>query len=396
MGKLNLGYNHHEYNFYGAPAFYQNMDRTVHDFSGDARIDLHAGDKASIGLIGGGMYGKIDDARLLDVPFNSLKGSAQARAFVGRHMLTAGLEAARHSYEPDLGIIDGSMDPDQSRSLKSFKAQIGFEGTVRRGLHLRVGGAFYNTEDVTENKISRFYPYVSLSKALPGVGEVFADFSPEIISQSILERIQINRFLNASSELSYTDYPINLKAGWRKRAANGMTFEIAYLYKKVEHLGIEIDDSIDGLWQLSYGGMGESGYKSTLQGIQFVTDWQLSDQFTLWGATSVLDYSQLDGVAGGKIPYHANVTGSGMLQFRPGYGLRLELSGKYVGSRSIDVWGSRDLDPYVLLNFHLGKRFGNNFEAGVSVYNIFNQKFEIRDMYREPDMVSAGVVKMYW
>ena len=109
-----------------------------------------------------------------------------------------------------------------------------------------------------------------------------------------------------------------------------------------------------------------------------------------------MDYSSLNDPAGGNLPYHANVNASVMAQFLPGQGFRLELSGRYVGSRFANTLGSEELDPYVLLNFHLGKRFAGNFEAGVSIFNILNQDFEIRRGYLEPDMVSAGILRMYW
>jgi outer membrane receptor protein involved in Fe transport len=85
-----------------------------------------------------------------------------------------------------------------------------------------------------------------------------------------------------------------------------------------------------------------------------------------------------------------------MARLLPGHGFRLELTGRFVGSRYADLWGREEIDPYILLNFHVGKRLADNFEIGVSVFNILNQDYEIRKGYREPDLVSTGVLRMYW
>lgn len=392
-GNLDVQYGYQGYKFYGSP--FTPMKRTIQDLTGNARINLHASQKLSIGFYGGGLMGSVKDDEE-KVPAHSLFGSVQVHGFVGPHLITANLDATKHSYERNK--IDGGPDqknPHNWDKIKSFKLGLGFEGTVKRGLHLRAGGTLFENEDMAGKKISRFYPYASLSKAVPQVGEIFAEFTPEILSGSLFDMIAINRYFSSYSVVSFVNYPITIHAGWRKRTAQGITWEASYIYKKVEHLGIEVDPFRSGIWSMEYGLQGK-GFKTTLQGMQFVADWQTSAQVSLWGTISVLDYSLLEHTIGGNIPYHANVTGSTMVQFRPGSGFQLELSAKYVGKRFVDLWGSKEFDPYVLANFHIGKRFRNNIEAGVSIYNLFNQKFEIRDLYQEPDMVSTGVLKFYW
>ncbi len=131
-------------------------------------------------------------------------------------------------------------------------------------------------------------------------------------------------------------------------------------------------------------------------------NWQQSDVLTMWASAAVIDYSNLErlssdkGLIIGNVPYHANVSGDFTLDISPGGGVKFELIGKYVGKRNILAISDEKLDPYFLVDMTIGKKLNKKFAVSVKIFNLFNQKYEIRRGYDQPDMVSAGNINIYW
>ena len=80
----------------------------------------------------------------------------------------------------------------------------------------------------------------------------------------------------------------------------------------------------------------------------------------------------------------------------PGGGVKFELIGKYIGSRYISAFLDEKLDPYFLVDMEIGKRLNERIAISAKIFNLFNQQYEIRKGYEQPDMVSAGNISYYW
>jgi outer membrane receptor protein involved in Fe transport len=98
----------------------------------------------------------------------------------------------------------------------------------------------------------------------------------------------------------------------------------------------------------------------------------------------------------GNIPYHPNVSGDFTLDISPGGGVKFEMTGRYIGSRFISAFADDKLDSYFLVDMSISKRLNKNVSLSVKIFNLFNQKFETRRNYDQPDMVSVGGINFYW
>lgn len=241
------------------------------------------------------------------------------------------------------------------------------------------------------------------------MGEIYGEFAPDISVINLVRALNKNRYIDAHSWFSYVDTPLSLKIGWKNRKLTNFNWEVYYLYQKLENFGIEIEQFAqtpslvtmpNGIWDLSYY------YKTELQGLGFLMNWQQSDVLTLWASAAVLDYSDLEYVGPreheydwtiiGNVPYHSNVSADFTLDISPGGGVKFDLTGEYIGSRYISIEKDDKLDPYFLVDMTIGKRFSKKIAFSAKIFNLFNQKYEIRRGYDQPDMVSAGSISYYW
>jgi len=98
----------------------------------------------------------------------------------------------------------------------------------------------------------------------------------------------------------------------------------------------------------------------------------------------------------GNVPYHPNVSGDFTLDISPGGRVKFELTGRYVGKRFVSAFGGGELDPYFLVDMTIGIRMSEKIAISAKIFNLFNQKYETRNGYDQPDMVSAGDISYYW
>ena len=381
-GVLGLDYTQGMYKFYGSH-FYSDVERNTKFLNGMFQTNFRRWASWDIGLEAGGRIGKIDDIE--DSPERGLNGRFSVKKIAGSSLIKGEI------------FYDGEFlnrDDEWSR-IDLLKGNFEIEGNIRNVFRLKVGVNVFNVTDTADEKLTRFYPYASLANSIPGLGEIYGEFAPDVSIINMITALNKNRYIRTHTNFSYVDTPLSLKVGWKNRKLQNFNWEVYYLFQKFENFGIE-HEVFPGLWWLRYN------YKTQLQGIRFLMNWQQSDVLTLWASAGVLDYSKLEfngyipQYIIGNVPYHPNVSGDFTLDISPGGGVKFELTGRYVGERFIHVFGGGELDPYFLADMTIGIRLSKKIAISAKIFNLFNQKYETRSGYDQPDMVSAGDISYYW
>ncbi len=403
VSNLYLDYARQMYKFYGSPISdkyyyptFNRIDRKTEFLNGMFQTNLRRWSSLDIGLEAGGRVGNIDDFK--EVSDKGVNGKFYVKKVVGNAIIKGEV-----SYG---GEFLNRNNKDSKIDL--FKGNFEIEGNVKKVFSVILGVNAFSSTNTNDQRLSKFYPRLYLGKLIQGLGEIYGEFAPEVSVINMISALDRNRYIDTNTEFSYVDTPLSLRVGWKNRKLSNFNWEVYYLYQRLENFGIEVEQrdlsSIDlpptllGIWDLDYK------YKTQLQGVRFLMNWQKSNVLNLWTSVAVMDYSELEYTGSmsplsaiiGDIPYHPNFSGDFTLDISPGGGVKFEMTGRYIGSRFISAFADDKLDSYFLVDMSISKRLNKNVSLSAKIFNLFNQKYETRRNYDQPDIVSVMGLSFFW
>lgn len=390
VSNLYLDYSRQMYKFYGGSPTLESIERKMQFFNGTYQTNLRRWNSLDIGLEAGGRVGNVDDFK--EVSEKGVTGKFYVKKIAGNAIIKGEV-----SYD---GEFLNRNNKDSKIDL--FKGNFEIEGNVKNVLRIILGVNAFSSINTNDQRLSKFYPHLYFGKLIQGLGEIYGEFAPEVSVINMISALDRNRYIDTRTEFSYVDTPLSLRLGWKNRKISNFNWEVYYLYQRLENFGIEYERHEEGIWNFDYT------YKTQLQGIRFLMNWQQSNVLNLWTSIGVIDYSELKYMKIGRmdsysyigpiigIPYHPNVSGDFTLDISPGGGVKFEMTGRYTGMRYLSAFSDDKLGPYFLVDMSISKRMNKNLSLSAKIFNLFNQKYETRRNYEQPDMVSVGGINFYW
>jgi outer membrane receptor protein involved in Fe transport len=234
----------------------------------------------------------------------------------------------------------------------------------------------------------RVYPNFSF-KYLPNrKTQIYASFSPEVLNRTVSDYISENRFLiyfrTGDSLIKHLrvfrpENYFNLLSGV-KYSSEMLGFDIGLGFKAFRNFPIYVDTS--GLFmvefvRVQFVELRSSGYFNYGRN-EFIFDLTLRNSYNAKSKSQVPYYPTFSAVLGHSYKF--------------GFGFAINSEISLIGNRVFNLEG-KELPGFVLVN--LGARYEvfQNFSIFVNFDNLFLQRFNIWNRYREPDMIFIGGVE---
>jgi iron complex outermembrane receptor protein len=122
--------------------------------------------------------------------------------------------------------------------------------------------------------------------------------------------------------------------------------------------------------------------KTATYGLELGFTWYLSDYCALGGAFALNKYRIVDSAVGAeKITYYPERTFNLYGELYPLKSLRIIPSVEHTGARYVNIEGTKELGAYTLFNLKLAYDFPAYFSLSLSVENLFDELYEIREYF---------------
>ena len=378
-----VGYQGERFHFFGTPD--PSLERFVNSFS-----------------VGGGLISSPKESI-------SYRGSAEFRRLTLRDIdesrednLTLAFQASREFrgfqirgevfYAGDfLHQSIANKDPHYLRTTAGLRKQL-FE---KLDVSAALGLYLYRNSDTGFR--SKLYPNLALQYYLNQQWTVFAQFEPKVEQNSLSLALSQNRYIGNDVAINHQDLFMDLSAGAQFELPKQGSGRVYLKYQRVRDFPVYLDPStFTGAISWPYG------------------DWDISYQgttrFLSFNAEILLDLTKADRLNGkmtilssensGKekeVPYVApiEITSSYSHQFPSG--LSTQISGRFVGRRSIDHWNNfPELNSFFLLGASAEYRVGKNFSLFLQLNNIFDEHYSIWNRYQEVPLSVLGGITAKW
>jgi len=382
-----LAFSIEKYRFYGVPngrqppeypakLFLQNQQRTKNYWGYDVSLTSDVNPYFDYALSFNGHYLIVDD----------VEKATESQFGFG---LAVSKEVKRYRLKSNVEFYGNNINSSAPHNDPLYlRLGVGARRLLLPQFDLMMNVNYFIFRNFDSEALGKVYPQMEIKYYANEVLTFFGSFTPAVHRNSLYEMIRQNKYLANNVAIHHQDRFIDASFGLQVNLGKKFKAKVATNYFRVRDYPTYQDSARLRVWNVLYSGT-SSILRFTAEGDYNITnEGRLSGTFTFRSSENSWTEKEL--------PYLPNIEFGLFYQHLFPFGLTLNASMTYIGTRYIDLNNKEQLQPYLLMDFKGEYQILRYFGVFLYFRNLLNQTYYIWDNYSEIPFSVLGGISFRW